>query len=77
MTSQEALKKLNDECIHSNLPDDKYSLELHIIDKDLVIAEILKEYVYLDTEDNSIKMLPIKKHWENFHFEILKEWLNQ
>ena len=27
------------------------------------------------TEDNSIKMLPIKKQWENFHFEILKEWL--
>ena len=75
MTSKEALYKLNNKCIRSKNKDNKYSTELHTIEKDLVIVEILKEYVYLDTEDNLIKMLPIKKHWENSHFEIIKEWL--
>ena len=75
MTSKEALNKLNNECIHSNNTDDKYSTELHIIDKDLVVVEILKKYVYLDKKDNLIKMKVIGDRWENFNFEIIKEWL--
>ena len=75
MTSKEALNKLNNECIHSNGTDDEHSTELRIIDKDLVVLEILKKYVYLDKKDNLIKMSEITKQWENFHFEILKEWL--
>ena len=73
MTSKEAMAKLKE-----NFENDVYKVEremLGIIDKDLVISEILKEYVYLDREDNLVKMLPIKKQWENSHFEILKEWL--
>lgn len=77
MTSKEALDKLNGECIHSNYTNDKYSKELHIINKDLVISEILKEYIYFDKKDNSIKCKPITKRWEDWHFEIIKEWLKQ
>lgn len=77
MTSNEALNKLNDEYIHSNHTDDEANKELHIIEKDLVVLEILKEYVYHDKKDNLIKMLEIKKQWENFDFEIVKEWLQQ
>lgn len=75
MTSKEALDKLNYECIHSNGTDDESSKELRIIEKDLVVAEILKEYVYFDRKDNSIKMKVVAKRWENFDFEILQEWL--
>lgn len=75
MTSKEALDKLNYECIHSNGTDDESSNELKIINKDLVVVEILKEYVYFDRKDNSIKMRVVGKRWENFDFEILKEWL--
>ena len=73
MTSKEAMAGLRE-----NFENDVYKVEremLNIIDKDLVISEILKEYVHLDKKDNLIKMLPIAKRWENFDFEILKEWL--
>ena len=73
MTSKEAMAKLKE-----NFENDVYKVEremLNVIDKDLVISEILKEYVYLDKKDNSIKMMSIAKRWENFDFEILKEWL--
>ena len=73
MTSKEAMAKLKE-----NFENDVYKVEremLNIIDKDLVISEILKEYVYLDTKDNLIKMTSIAKLWENFDFEIIKEWL--
>ena len=73
MTSKEAMTKLKE-----NLKNDDYKVEremLDIVDKDLVISEILKEYVYLDTKDNLIKMMSIAKLWENFDFEIIKEWL--
>ena len=73
MTSKEAMSKLKE-----NLKNDDYKVEremLDIVDKDLVISEILKEYVYLDTKDNLIKMTSIAKLWENFDFEIIKEWL--
>lgn len=73
MTSKEAMAKLKE-----NFENDVYKVEremLDIIDKDLVISEILKEYVYLDKKDNLIKMHEISKQWENWHFEILKEWL--
>ena len=73
MTSKEAMSKLKE-----NFENDVYKVEremLNIVDKDLVISEILREYVYLDTKDNLIKMRAIEKRLENFHFEILKEWL--
>ena len=73
MTSKEAMAKLKE-----NFENDVYKVEremLNIIDKDLVISEILKEYLYFDTKDNLIKMRAIEKRWENFDFEIIKEWL--
>ena len=73
MTSKEAMAKLKE-----NFENDVYKVEremLNIVDKDLVISEILKEYVYFDTKDNLIKMRAIEKRWENFDFEIIKEWL--
>ena len=73
MTSKEAMAKLKE-----NFESDVYKVEremLNIVDKDLVISEILKEYVYLDKKDNLIKMRPVEKRWENFDFEIIKEWL--
>lgn len=75
MTSKEAMAKLKE-----NFENDVYKVEremLDIIDKDLVISEILKEYVYLDKKDNLIKMHEISKQWENWDFEILKEWLER
>ena len=75
MTSKEAVAKLRE-----NFENDVYKVEremLDIIDKDLVISEILKEYVYLDKKDNLIKMSTIAKRWENFDFEIIKEWLER
>ena len=75
MTSKEAMAKLKE-----NFENDVYKVEremLNIVDKDLVISEILKEYVYFDKKDNLIKMLPIEKRWENFDFEIVKEWLEK
>ena len=73
MTSKEAMAKLKE-----NFENDVYKVEremLNIVDKDLVISEILKEYVYFDTKDNLIKMRAIEKRWENFDSEIIKEWL--
>ena len=75
MTSKEAMSKLKE-----NFENDVYKVEremLNIVDKDLVISEILREYVYLDTKDNLIKMRVIEKRWENFDFEIIKEWLER
>ena len=73
MTSKEAMAKLKE-----HFENDVYKVEremLNIVDKDLVISEILKEYVYLDKKDNLIKMRTVGKRWENFDFEILQEWL--
>ena len=53
MTSKEAMAKLKE-----NFENDAYKVEremLDIVDKDLVISEILKKYVYFDTKDNLIK----------------------
>ena len=75
MTSKEAMAKLKE-----NFENDVYKVEremLNIVDKDLVISEILKEYVYFDKNDNLIKMRTVGKRWENFDFEILKEWLEK
>ena len=75
MTSKEAMSKLKE-----NFKNDVYKVEremLNIVDKDLVISEILKKYVYFDTKDNLIKMRAIEKRWENFDFEIIKEWLEK
>ena len=75
MTSKEAMAKLKE-----NFENDVYKVEremLGIVDKDLVISEILKEYIYLDKKDNLIKMRAIEKRWENFDFEIIKEWLEK
>ena len=73
MTSKEAMAKLKE-----NFENDAYKVEremLNIVDKDLVISEILKQYVYFDRKDNLVKMRTIEKRWENFDFEIIKEWL--
>ena len=73
MTSKEAMAKLKE-----NFENDVYKVEremLNIVDKDLVISEILKKYIYFDTKDNLIKMRAIEKRWENFDSEIIKEWL--
>ena len=73
MTSKEAMTGLKED-----FENDVYKVEremLDIIDKDLVISEILKKDVYLDNKDNSIKMKTIAKRYENFDFEILKEWM--
>ena len=73
MTSKEAMAKLKE-----NFDNDVYKVEremLNIVDKDLVISEIIKKYVYFDNKDNLIKMRTIGKRWENFDFEIIQEWL--
>ena len=48
---------------------------LEIINKDLLILELLRKYVYFDKKDNLIKITPINDQMENFDFEIIKEWL--
>ena len=48
---------------------------LEIIDKNILILELLKKYVYFDKKDNLIKITPVGERMENFDFEILKEWL--
>ena len=45
MTSKEALRKLNFECIRSNGIDDEYHEELNIVEQDLEILEIIKKSV--------------------------------
>ena len=75
MTSKEAMAKLQE-----NFENDVYKVEremLGIVDKDLAISEILKEYIYLDKKDNLIKMRAVEKRCENFDFEIIKEWLEK
>ena len=75
MTSKEAMAKLKE-----NFENDVYKVEremLGIVDKDLAISEILKEYIYLDKKDNLIKMRAVEKRCENFDFEIIKEWLEK
>ena len=75
MTSKEALDILNYECIRSNGTDDEFSKEYKIIDKDLLVLELLRKYVYFDTKDKCIKMFNIKECITNIDFEILQEWL--
>ena len=77
MTSKEALDQLNYECIHTNGMDDEFSKEYKIIDKDLLVLELLKKYVYFDKKDNYIKMFDIKECITNFDFEIIMEWLEK
>ena len=48
---------------------------IEIIENNLAILEILKEYVWFDEKDNLIKMNPIRQCETNFDFEILQEWL--
>ena len=45
MTSKEALRKLNYECIRSNGIDDEYHEELNIVEQDLEILEIIKKSI--------------------------------
>ena len=48
---------------------------VELIENNLAILEILKEYVWFDKKDNLIKMNPVRPCETNFDFEILKEWL--
>ena len=75
MTSKEALRKLNFECIRSNGIDDEYHEELNIIEKDLKILEILKKYIYYSPKTCCIRMIDIYKRPSNFDYEELKKWL--
>ena len=75
MTSKEAMAKLKE-----NFENDVYKVEremLNIVDKDLLISEILKKYMYFDTINNCIKMFDIRRRITNLDFEILKEWLEE
>ena len=48
---------------------------IEIIENNLAILEILKQYVWFDEKDNLIKMNPIRECETSFDFEILQEWL--
>ena len=48
---------------------------IEIIENNLAILEILKEYVWFDEKDNLIKMNPIRQCETNFDFEVITEWL--
>ena len=50
---------------------------IEIIENNLAILEILKQYVWFDEKDNLIKMNPIRECETNYDFEILKEWLEE
>ena len=73
MTSKEAMAKLKE-----NFENDVYKVErdmLNVIDKDLVISELIRKYMFFDKKDNYITMFDIKECITNFDFEIIKEWL--
>lgn len=73
MTSKEALNDLlSGEIIALN---SYMELRLGIIEQDLEVLEILRQYIYFDKKDNYIKMFDIKECITNFDFEILQEWL--
>ena len=48
---------------------------VELIENNLEILEMLKEYVWFDEKNNLIKMNPVRPCETNFDFEILKEWL--
>ena len=48
---------------------------IEIIENNMAILEILKEYVWFDEKDNLIKMNQIRECETNYDFEIIKEWL--
>ena len=48
---------------------------IEIIENNLAVLEILKQYVCFDAKDNLIKMDPIRECETNFDFEIIKGWL--
>ena len=48
---------------------------IEIIENNIAILEILKQYVWFDEKDNLIKMNPIRQRETNFDFEVIKEWL--
>ena len=50
---------------------------IEIIENNLAILEILKQYVWFDEKDNLIKMNTIRECKTNLDFEILKEWLEK
>ena len=48
---------------------------IELIENNLEILEMLKEYVWFDEKNNLIKINPVRPCETNFDFEILKEWL--
>lgn len=50
---------------------------IEIIEDNLSLLEILKQYLYFDKKNNLIKMKSIKECETNFDFEIIKEWLQK
>ncbi|MDD7547259.1 MAG: hypothetical protein PUK09_05855 [Bacilli bacterium] len=76
MTSKEALRKLNFECIRSNGIDDEYSKELKIVEKDLEILDILKKHY----DNNSLiisldNFISLHIYKDDKDFNKIKEWL--
>ena len=75
MTSKEAMEKLKE-----NFENDVYKVEremLNIVDKDLVILEILRKYVYFSYKSGCVKMKDVYKRTTNFDYEDLREWLEK
>ena len=50
---------------------------IEIIENNLTVLEILKQYVWFDEKDNLIKMNQIRECETSFDFEIIKEWLEK
>ena len=79
MTSKDALEKLYFQCCMSNDIDDKWFEELKIIEKDLEVLEILKNYsdyyTCCDTYGYGESCLNILIHDDIEEYTIIKEWL--
>lgn len=80
MNSKEALEKLYFQCCMSNDIDDKWFEELKIIEEDLEILEILKEYIKISdckfnncNENNECIFMLIPEMVEDYR--VIKDWL--
>ena len=80
MNSKEALEKLYFQCCMSNDIDDKWFEELKIIEKDLEVLRILKEYIKINdckfnnsNKSNECIFMLIPEMEEDF--KKIKDWL--
>ena len=83
MTSKEAFEEIIKVCNYYHRQISNFDCEtvcgypIKKIARDLEILELLRKYIYFDKKDNLIKMKTIAKRWENFDYEILKEWIEK